>query len=115
MNSLANRVQLIGNLGQDPEVKPFEGGKKLVKFSLATDESYKDADGKKVEVTTWHNIVAWNGLGEIAGTYLKKGSKVAIEGKITYRTFEDKNKVTKYFTEIVASDLLMLGDPKEKK
>jgi single-strand DNA-binding protein len=115
MNSLANKVQLIGNLGQDPETKTLDGGKKLVKFSLATDESYKDADGKKVEVITWHNIIAWNGLAEIAGTYLKKGRQVAIEGKISYRTYEDKNKVMKYFTEIVATDLMLLRDGKDKK
>jgi single-strand DNA-binding protein len=115
MSALANRVQLIGNLGQDPEIKTLDGGKKLVKFTVATDESYKDPDGKKVEITTWHNIVAWNGLAEIVGTYLKKGKQVVIEGKITYKTYEDKNKVTKYFTEIVATDLMLLRDGKEKK
>jgi len=115
MNTLKNRVQLIGNLGQDPEIKTLDGGKKFVKFTLATDESYKDTDGKKVEVTTWHNIVAWNGLADVAGNWLKKGRKVAIEGKIAYRTYEDKNKVTKYFTEIVANEILMLQSPKEKE
>ncbi len=115
MNTLANRVQLIGNLGQDPETKTLDGGKKVVKFTLATDESYKDHEGKKVEVTTWHNIVVWNGLGDIAATYLKKGRQVAIEGRISYRVYEDKNKVTKYFTEIVATDLMLLRDGKEKK
>ena len=115
MNALKNRVQLIGNLGMDPESKTLDSGKKFVKFTLATSESYKNADGKKVEETTWHNIVAWNGLADIAGKYLKKGHQVAIEGKIVYRTYEDKNKVTKYFTEIVANDLLMLKTPKEKE
>jgi single-strand DNA-binding protein len=115
MNALKNRVQLIGNLGQDPETKTLDSGKKFVKFTLATSESYKNADGKKVEETTWHNIVAWNGLADIAGKFLKKGHQVAIEGKIVYRTYEDKNKVTKYFTEIVANDLLMLKSPKEKE
>jgi len=115
MNTLKNRVQLIGNLGQDPETKTLDSGKKFVKFTLATDESYKSADGKKVEETTWHNIVAWNGLADIAGKYLKKGHQIAVEGRIVYRTYEDKNKVTKYFTEIVANDLLMLKSPKEKE
>jgi single-strand DNA-binding protein len=115
MNTVANRVQLIGNLGQDPETKTLESGKKMAKFTLATDESYKDSDGKKVEVTSWHNIVAWNGLADIAGKYLKKGRQVAIEGRISYRTYEDANKVTRYFTEIVASDLMMLRDSKDKK
>jgi len=115
MNALKNRVQLIGNLGMDPETKTLDSGKKLVKFTLATSESFKNAEGKKVEETTWHNIVAWNGLADIAGKYLKKGHQVAIEGKIVYRTYEDKNKVTKYFTEIVANDLLMLKSPKGKE
>ena len=115
MNTLKNRVQLIGNLGMDPETKTLDSGKKFVKFTLATSESYKNTDGKKVEETTWHNIVAWNGLADIAGKYLKKGHQVAIEGRIVYRTYEDKNKVTKYFTEIVANDLLMLKSPKEKE
>jgi single-strand DNA-binding protein len=115
MNTLKNRVHLIGNLGQDPESKTLDSGKKFTKFTLATSESYKNADGKKVEETTWHNIVTWNGLAEIAEKYLKKGHQVAIEGKIVYRTYEDKNKVTKYFTEIVANDLMMLKSPKEKE
>jgi len=115
MNALKNRVQLIGNLGQDPETKTLENGKKLVKFTLATSETYKNNDGKKVEETTWHNIVAWNGLADIAGKYLKKGQQVAIEGRIAYRTYEDKNKVTKYFTEIIANDMMMLRSPKEKE
>ena len=115
MNTLKNRVQLIGNLGQDPETKTLDSGKKFVKFTLATDESYKSADGKKVEETTWHNIVAWNGLADIAGKYLKKGHQIAVEGRIVYRTYEDKNKVTKYITEIVANDMLMLKSPKEKE
>jgi single-strand DNA-binding protein len=115
MNNLKNRVQLIGNLGQDPESKTLDSGKKVVKFTLATSESFKNTDGQKVNETTWHNVVAWNGLAEIAGKYLKKGHQVAIEGRIVYRTYEDKNKVTKYITEIIANDLLMLKSPKEKE
>jgi len=114
MNALRNRVQLIGNLGMDPESKTLDSGKKVTKFTLATNESFKNADGQKVEETTWHNIVAWNGLADIAGKYLKKGHQVAIEGRIVYRTYEDKNKVTKNITEIVANDLLMLKTSKEK-
>lgn len=115
MNALANRVHLIGNLGQDPEIKTLDGGKKMVKFTLATNESYKDQEGKKVEVTTWHNIVAWNGFADVAETYLKKGEQVAIEGRISYRVYEDKNKVTKYFTDITVTDLMLLRNSKEKK
>jgi single-strand DNA-binding protein len=115
MNTLKNRVTLIGNLGQDPDVKNLEGGKKLVKFTLATNDSYKNAEGQKVEETTWHNLVAWNGLADIAGKYLKKGHQVAIEGRIVYRNYEDKKGVTKYFTEIVVNELLMLRSPKDQE
>jgi single-strand DNA-binding protein len=108
MNSLSNRVTLIGNLGQDPETKTTETGKKLSHFTLATKDGYKNADGQRVSETTWHNIVAWNGLADIAGRFLKKGKEVAVEGRIVYRTYEDKNGVTKYITEIVLSDLVLL-------
>ncbi len=114
MNTLKNRVQLIGNLGQDPEIKNLENGKKLVRFTLATSDTYKNGEGQKVNETTWHNLVAWNNLAEIAGKYLKKGNQVAIEGRIVYRTYEDKSGATKYFTEIVLNELLMLKSPKEK-
>jgi single-strand DNA-binding protein len=108
MNSLVNRVTLIGNLGQDPETKTTEGGKKMVHFTLATKDGYKGADGQRVNETTWHNIVAWNGLADIAGKYLKKGREVAVEGRIVYRSYEDKKGVTKYITEIVLNDLILL-------
>jgi single-strand DNA-binding protein len=108
MNSLKNRVTLIGNLGMDPEVKTIDSGKKVTHFSLATSDSYKNADGQKVNETTWHNIVAWNGLAETAGKYLKKGKEVAVEGRIVYRTYEDKKGITKNITEIVLTDLLLL-------
>jgi single-strand DNA-binding protein len=108
MSSLANRVTLIGNLGQDPETKTTESGKKLVHFTLATKEGFKNAEGQKVSETTWHNIVAWNGLADIAGRFLRKGYEVAVEGRIVYRSYEDKKGVTKYSTEIVLSDLELL-------
>jgi single-strand DNA-binding protein len=108
MSSLANRVTLIGNLGQDPETKTTESGKKLVHFTLATKEGFKNAEGQRVNETTWHNIVAWNGLADIACKFLKKGNEVAIEGRIVYRSYEDKKGVTKYITEIVLSDLELL-------
>jgi len=114
MNSLKNRVQLIGNLGQDPEIKNLDGGKKVAHFTLATNDSYKNGDGQKIEETTWHNIVAWNGLADISGKYLKKGRQVAVEGRIVYRNFEDKKGVTKYVTEIVLDQLMMLANPKEQ-
>lgn len=112
MNSLRNRVQLIGNLGQDPEIKTLESGKKVVRFSIATNDGFKNSDGQKVEETTWHNIVAWNGLAETASKFLKKGQEVAVEGRIVYRTYEDKKGVTKNVTEIVLNDLLFLRSGK---
>jgi single-strand DNA-binding protein len=115
MNALRNSVHLIGNLGQDPDSKTLDSGKKVARFTLATTESFKNADGQKVNETTWHNIVLWNGLADVAGKYLKKGHQIAIEGRIVYRSYEDKNKVTKNITEIVANDLLMLKSPKEKE
>jgi single-strand DNA-binding protein len=108
MNTLKNRVTLIGNLGQDPEIKTTETGKKVTHFTLATDDSYKNADGQKVKETTWHNIVAWNGLADIASKFLRKGREVAVEGRIVYRSYEDKKGITKYITEIVLNDLLLL-------
>lgn len=114
MNSLKNRVTLIGNLGQDPETKTTETGKKFTHFTLATKDGYKNADGQKVSETTWHNIVAWNGIAEIAGKYLKKGKEVAVEGRIVYRTYEDKAGVTKYITEIVLNDLILLRSAKDQ-
>lgn len=114
MNSLANRVTLIGNLGQDPETKTTETGKKLTHFTLATKDGYKNAEGQRVNETTWHNIVAWNGLADIAGKYLKKGKEVAVEGRIVYRTYEDKKGITKYITEIVLNDLILLRSGKDK-
>ncbi|MDQ1296581.1 MAG: single-strand DNA-binding protein [Bacteroidota bacterium] len=112
MNSMRNKVMLIGNLGQDPEMKTLESGKKVANFTLATKDDYKNTEGQKVSETTWHNIVAWNGLAEIASKFLKKGREVAVEGRINYKTYEDKQGTTKYFTEIVLSDLLLLRSSK---
>lgn len=105
---MKNRVTLIGNLGMDPEIKTTESGKKVTHFTIATEEGYKNADGQKVKETTWHNIVAWNGLAETAGKFLKKGREVAVEGRLVYRTYEDKKGVTKNITEIVLNDLALL-------
>jgi single-strand DNA-binding protein len=114
MNALRNRVTLIGNLGQDPEMKTLESGKKVAHFTLATNETYKNSEGQKIEETTWHNIVAWNGLAETASKYLKKGREVVADGRLVYRTYEDKNGVTKNATEIVLNDLLFLRSGKSK-
>ena len=90
MNTLRNKVQLIGNLGNDPEIITLESGKKLAKFSIATNESYKNAMGEKVTDTQWHNIIAWNKTAEIIEKYVTKGNEIAIEGKLTSRSYESK-------------------------
>ena len=110
MNSLRNSVRLIGNLGGDPEVKSFDkGSKKLVKLSLATNETYTNQEGKKITETCWHNLVAWGKTAQFVEKYLGKGSEVAIEGKLTSRNYTDKDGNKKFFTEIVVNDILMLG------
>lgn len=109
MNNLRNKVNLIGNLGNNPEVKVFESGKKMVRLSLATSENYKNTNGEKVEETQWHNLVVWGKTADIAEKYLQKGSELAIEGKLTYRSYDDKNGEKKYITEIIVNELMMLG------
>lgn len=109
MNTLRNKVQLIGNLGNDPEIINLESGKTLAKFSIATNESYKTAEGEKVTDTQWHNIVAWGKTAQIVEKYVGKGKEVAIEGKLTTRSWEDKDGIKRYTTEVVCNELLMLG------
>lgn len=105
-----NKVILLGNLGKDPEVKFTPQGTPVAKFSLATNERYKDKDGNWQDRTEWHNIVVWQRLAEIAGEYLKKGGKVYIEGRLQTRSWDDKTtNQKKYMTEVVASDLVLLG------
>ena len=110
MNTLRNKVQLIGNLGNSPEIITLDSGKKLAKFSIATNESYKNAQGEKVTETQWHNVVAWNKTAEIVEQYLDKGKEVAVEGKLTSRSYDDKDGNKRYITEVVVSELLMLGN-----
>jgi single-strand DNA-binding protein len=112
MKDLRNRVQLIGNLGMNPEVKKFDNGSALTKFSLATTQTYNNAKGEKVKETQWHNLVIWGKMAETAGKYLKKGSEIAVEGRIEYRTYE-KDGQTKYITEIVVSDFMMMTRAKK--
>jgi single-strand DNA-binding protein len=105
---------LIGRLGADPEIKVTPSGASVVNFNLATDESYKDKNGQTVDKTEWHRIVVWNKLAEICKQYLTKGKLVYIEGKITTRSWEDKETGKKnYMTEIVATDMTMLGSKME--
>jgi single-strand DNA-binding protein len=107
MNNLRNRVQLIGHLGNDPEIKTFDGDKTMARFSMATSENYKNKSGEKVTETQWHNIIAWNGTAKIVEKLFKKGNEVAIEGKLTTRSWDDKDGNKKYMTEIVANEVLL--------
>ncbi len=104
-----NKVQLIGRLGADPELRYTTNGAAVASFNVATNESYKDKDGKQVEQTDWHRVVVWRKLAEICGQYLKKGSLVYIEGKLKSRSYEDKDKQKKFITEIIGDNMQMLG------
>lgn len=108
MNAMKNKVQLIGNLGQDPDIKSFGEDKKVAHLSVATNENYRNAKGEKVTETQWHNVVAWGKLAEIAEKYLVKGTEVVIEGKLINRNYTDKEGVKKYITEVQANELLIL-------
>jgi single-strand DNA-binding protein len=109
MSTLRNHVQLIGHVGQDPEIKSFEGNKKFANLSIATKENYKNEKGEKVEETQWHRITAWGKTAEIIEKYVVKGKEIAVEGKLRHRSYDDKNGDKKYVTEIVVSELLLLG------
>lgn len=108
MSTIKNKVMLIGHVGMDPQLVEFGENKKLVKFSLATNEGYRNNKGEWENETTWHNIVAWGKLAETLSAKLKKGTELALEGKIKSRFFEDKNGTKRYFTEIQMSDFLTL-------
>jgi len=108
MYTLKNKVQLIGHLGNAPEIKELEGGKKLARFSIATNETYRNLKGDKVTETTWHNLFAWGKIAGIVEKYLNKGSEIAIEGKLISRSYT-KDGVKKYITEVQVNELLMLG------
>jgi single-strand DNA-binding protein len=109
MSTLRNHVQLIGHVGQDPEIKSFEENKKLANLTIATKENYKNEKGEKVEETQWHRITAWGKTAEIIEKYVVKGKEIAVEGKLRHRSYDDKNGDKKYVTEIVISELLLLG------
>lgn len=110
MNALRNKVQLIGRLGQEPEIVNFDDGNKMAKFSLATDDSYKDKEGNKVERAYWHNVIVRGGLVSVVENYVKKGQEIAIEGKLTNRSWDDKEGNKRYTTEVVCNELLLLGN-----
>lgn len=108
MKSLKNSVQLIGRLGNEPEVRTFDSGKKMASFSLATNETYYNNKGEKIDDTQWHNIVVWGKKVDVVESYLKKGSEIALEGKLINRSYE-KDGAKKYVTEISMNELLMMG------
>ncbi|HJV20834.1 MAG TPA: single-stranded DNA-binding protein [Sediminibacterium sp.] len=108
MNAMKNKVQLIGNLGQEPDVKTIGEDRKVAHLSVATNENYRNAKGEKVTETQWHNIVAWGKLAELAEKYLHKGTEVVIEGKLINRNYTDKQGVKRYVTEVQANELLIL-------
>ncbi|CAI8321389.1 MAG: Single-stranded DNA-binding protein [Polaribacter sp. SA4-10] len=109
MNTLRNKVQLIGRLGGEPEIVTFQDGNKMAKFSMATDDSYKDKEGVKVERAYWHNVVVRGGLVSVVENYVKKGQEIAVEGKLTNCSYETKEGEKRYVTEILVNDLLLLG------
>lgn len=110
MYALKNKVQLIGNLGNAPEVKTLESGKKMARFSIATNESYRNAKGERMTETQWHNLVAWGKVAELVEKYLVKGKEVMIEGKLINRSYNDKDGNKKYICEVQVNELLMLGE-----
>lgn len=109
MNNLSNKVQLIGNLGQDPEIVNLNDGKKLVKFSIATTDRYTNKQGEQITDTQWHRVVAFNNAANIISEYVKKGNKIGLEGKLVTRQWEDKEGKKQYTTEVVCNQVLLLG------
>lgn len=105
---LNNKVQLLGHLGNNPEIRTLENGNKLAKMSLATYEPYKDAKGKKVDKTQWHNIVAWGATAEIAEKYLAKGKQVLVEGRLVHNSYTDKEGQKRYTTDVNVSHIMLL-------
>lgn len=113
MKSLRNQVQLIGRLGADPEMREFSNGNHKVSMNIATSDTYKNKGGDQITDTQWHNVVAWNGTGNYIKKYMTKGTEVMIQGKLTHSSYEDKNGITRYVTEVVADQVMILSK-KEK-
>jgi single-strand DNA-binding protein len=109
MNTLRNSVRLVGNLGADPEVRSFDNDRKLAKMSLATKESYRNDKGERITDTQWHNLVLWGTQAKMAEEFLKKGDEIAVEGRLSSRSYVDKDGNKKYFTEIVVNEFLKVG------
>lgn len=109
MNALRNKVQLIGHVGNDPEIKNFEGDRKLANLTLATNETYRNDQGEKVVETQWHKVVAWGKSAELIEKFVTKGKEIAVEGKLVHRSYDDKDGQKRYVTEVVINELLLLG------
>ncbi|MDA6068105.1 single-stranded DNA-binding protein [Flavobacterium sp. AC] len=109
MNAMKNRVQLVGNVGNDPEIRTLDNGRKLAHLTIATNDKYTNDKGEKVEQTEWHRVTAWGKTAEIIEKYVLKGKEVAIEGKLTHRSYDDKNGEKKYITEVVVNEILLLS------
>jgi len=110
MSTLKNRVQLIENVGQEPTITNLESGKKVARLSLATNENYKNSNGEKQTDTNWHTIVAWGKTAKIIEKYVAKGKEIAIEGKLTSRSYETKEGEKRYVTEVIANEIVLLGN-----
>ncbi len=109
MNAMKNRVQLIGNVGNDPEIKNLDGGKKVAHLSIATNDSYRNDKGEKIDQTEWHRVVAWGKTAEIIEKFVTKGTQLALDGKLTNRSYDDKNGEKRYITEVVVSEVHFFG------
>src|SRR5690606_34284886 len=107
--AMKNSVQLIGHVGQEPEIKNLEGGKKLANISIATNEVYYKENGDKVEQTQWHRVTAWGKTADIIERFVTKGKEIAIEGKLTHRSYDDKDGNKRYVTEVIANEILLIG------
>jgi single-strand DNA-binding protein len=114
MYALKNKVQLIGNLGNAPEIKTLDSGKKMARFSIATNESYRNQKGEKITDTEWHLLVAWGKVADLAEQYLQKGSEIAIEGKLTHRDYTDNDGIKRYITEVEVNEILLLDKKVDK-
>lgn len=112
MSTIRNKVQLIGNVGNTPEIRNLDKGKKVASFSIATNEFFKNSKGEKVQNTQWHTIVAWGNTAEIVEQFVGRGKEIAIEGKLTSRSYETNEGDKRYVTEVVANEILFLGNAK---
>ncbi|AEV97955.1 single-stranded DNA-binding protein [Niastella koreensis] len=109
MYAIKNKVQLIGNLGQEPNIRTTETGKKVARFSIATNDIYRNSRGERIKETLWHTVIAWGKLAEITEKYLTKGREVAVTGKLVHREYIDKSGIKRFISEVVLNELLMLG------